>query len=175
MLSFLGLKVALYPPLPPCTVLRGIQHGVKIADLHGWTMFFCGPYSHKSKIEDFNPPGAVPGMALLVGARRAGSDTLALAAMGHAEIVTAVTTGNATRLHNGVWWYYRPGRSMGYAPNSSVIFGDDIVDKSHPDCPYRLSWRLDGFGGWRAGASLGLNWLSEWEKVIFVGQAQLEE
>merc|ERR1712018_437654 len=137
----MGLKDVLYPP-PPTTILSGIHLDVKIADLHGWTMFFSKPYSHPTRIGDFTPPEDCPGNALIVGARWAGSDTLALAAMGLAEVITASTEDDATHLHNGVWWYCRPAYSIGFAPNSVVDLS--LADVSHEECPYRLSWRLRG-------------------------------
>merc|ERR1719323_1158911 len=116
MLTFLGLKDALYPT----TILRGVHLNVKIADLRGWTMFFSRPYSHASSIEDFTPPRDMPGNALLVGARRTGSDTLAIAAMGQAEKVTAETVVGTPREHNGVWWFCRPGLSVGFLPRATI-------------------------------------------------------
>merc|ERR1719323_413427 len=167
MLTFLGLRDVL---CPQTTVLRGIHHDVKVADLRGWTLFFSQPYSHVTSIEDFTPPAGTPGNALLVGARRAGSDTLTLAAMGHAEVVTAENPSSSPRRHNGLWWYCERGRSMGFTPNTDAGWLNDL---SYAASTSRLGWSLNGFGGIRAGALGQLNDSTEWEKVIFVGHARL--
>merc|ERR1712151_927843 len=101
--------------------------------------------------------GAPPNLAggsLLVAARRSGEKTLALAAMGNADIVTAKTDGCKTNLHNGVHWYCKARKSIGFSPSEVVHLNnaDDEGLESHE----RLSWRLDGYGGWRVGATVGL-------------------
>mmetsp|Transcript_23745 Transcript_23745/g.55377 ORF Transcript_23745/g.55377 Transcript_23745/m.55377 type:complete len:374 (-) Transcript_23745:103-1224(-) len=168
MTEFMGLKEILSSP--QCAVRRpttfsGILTEVRLSDLEGWTMFFCKPYSHPTTIVDFLPPDkALRGGSLLVGARRASEDILSVAAMGHADVVTAQRSDGSTTHHNGVHWYCLPAVSVGFAPNSNVTLNQ--ADTQHESSAQRLSWHLTGIGGYRAGSALGLNGSSEWEKVI---------
>eukprot|EP00929_Paragymnodinium_shiwhaense_P045221 TRINITY_DN2312_c1_g1_i2.p1 TRINITY_DN2312_c1_g1~~TRINITY_DN2312_c1_g1_i2.p1 ORF type:complete len:275 (+),score=32.75 TRINITY_DN2312_c1_g1_i2:261-1085(+) len=159
---------------PAPFTFSGIRENVKISELTGWSMFFCKPYSRATTMSDFVPPDGTVGSALLVAARRSGSDTLALAAMGDAGIITQQTTTQKTELHNGVYWYCMQGKSVGFAPSEKVdLKSADRYDKSDSN---RLSWHLDDFkklGGYRAGATTSLNCAEDWEKVIFISSARL--
>eukprot|EP00929_Paragymnodinium_shiwhaense_P014530 TRINITY_DN122445_c0_g1_i1.p1 TRINITY_DN122445_c0_g1~~TRINITY_DN122445_c0_g1_i1.p1 ORF type:complete len:351 (+),score=75.74 TRINITY_DN122445_c0_g1_i1:88-1140(+) len=153
--------------LHPTFVFSGIRQDVKISDLNGWTMFFCEPYSHFTEITDFTSLGDKPGAALLVGARRTGAETLAVAAMGQASIITAEHESTKTTFHNGAYWYCKSGGSFGFAPSEDLFFSGKVDGR-------RLNWHLTGkHGGYRAGAECTLNWCADWEKVIFVSKADL--
>jgi len=150
---------------------NGIQENLPIEDLHGWQMIFSETYNHKTRLADFEPPSHLAGGSLLVGARRTGSKTLALAAMGNSEVVTSRTRDDATNLHNDVYWYCNPSKSIGFAPQSHVTLG--CADTTDQRCTKRLSWNLMHTGGWRAGAACTLYDSSEWEKVIFASPVKL--
>jgi len=160
---------------PPCTSFSGIKVDVNISELKGWTMFFCKPYSHHTNMKDFVPPEHLKGSCLLVGARETGKKVLKLAAMGRADIVTKLRQLNQTELHNGVHWYAcnaSGSKSVGFSPNETI--SQNNADNADMSSPTRLSWHLNGHGGWRAGDVTGLSQSSEWEKVIFVGNAMLD-
>eukprot|EP00933_Yihiella_yeosuensis_P004682 TRINITY_DN10906_c0_g1_i3.p1 TRINITY_DN10906_c0_g1~~TRINITY_DN10906_c0_g1_i3.p1 ORF type:complete len:357 (+),score=71.95 TRINITY_DN10906_c0_g1_i3:42-1112(+) len=168
MLKFFGLI-----DMFQATAFIGIKQNVKIDELKGWTMFFCKPYSHVITMADFVPPGGPDdGLALLVAARRSGSDTLALAAMGSIDIVTAERSEASTLFHNGTYWYCCSNKSVGFAPSGDINL--TVPDTFDMKDQLRLSWRLNSkLGGYRVGAHIPLNTSTSWEKVIFVGRVRL--
>ena len=95
---------------------------------------------------------------------------LLLVSCGSCLDILTNTTGNQTRLVNGAWWYFRPGKfwGFGFAPNSNTWHPLREYLKARIDCdklkgivcgPPRtcqdsnqLSWHLTGMhGGWRLG------------------------
>lgn len=113
---------------------------------------------------------AAPYVAL--GAKAtAASATLTLVALARSEDALAPTssTSQAQGPHFGVYWYNMDGKSLGFAPSSTVELNSaDIYDGSDP---YRLSWHKNDGGditaGWRAGATTGLNSDGVWTRVIY--------
>jgi len=168
MTDFFGLRAE----LGVLSTWSGIRTDVKISDMYGWTLFFCKPYSHPTTMEDFRSH-ALGSSILLLAARRTGADHLAVAAMGNADVITAERDEDTTRLHNGVHWYCRRTISVGFAPSEVVALRfADVHDWS---CPLRLSWLLDGNGGWRAGNACYLPNSSEWEKVMFFANRRFQD
>lgn len=151
-------------------LFSGVKQNVPIDGLLGWKMIYCAPYSHHTTMADLMPPEELRGGALLLGARRAGSDTLAVAAMGNAETVTRATDGNKseTHFHNGVYWYCKRNKSIGFSPGPLVnLHLWAAADEHDPHSAERLCWRLNGRGGYRAGTNLNLASSEVWEKLIF--------
>jgi len=74
-------------------------------------------------------------------------------------VVFAPTVLNTPTLENGTYFYFTANKSMGFAPNSSIhqVFSDvenlGPCDAGNGDL--RLSWALDGGGGYRAGCWTG--------------------
>lgn len=74
-------------------------------------------------------------------------------------MVFAPTVLNTPTLENGTYFYFTANRSMGFAPNSVIqqVFSDvenlSPCDAGNGDL--RLSWALDGGGGYRAGCWTG--------------------
>ncbi len=94
------------------------------------------------------------------------STTVTLAACGNCFVVTNQTVNNIPVLDSGVWWYYTPGKSIGYSPTSSIY--QNSADTSSDGAEYRLSWHLDGNGGgWRLGTSTSL-YSTTMFKIVFV-------
>jgi len=168
VVKFFGLESLVQPPF---AVFSGIKTNLKISELQDWDMAFCKPYYHSTTLADFELPGIARDSVVLMGAKKADTDELIVAAIGRLDIITAEKTSNSTQLHNGVHWYCTPGRSMGFAPNSTVQMQD--VDVHDVDCPMRLSWSLLGCGGWRAGSLMKLTWSYDFEKVIMTPQHNL--
>lgn len=151
------------------TLFSGIKQKLQIEDLVGWTLVHCKPYSHATTLADFEPPEELRGGALLLGARRTGRDFLAVGAMGNADAITEETEGpRGTHFHNGVHWYCWRGKSIGFSPRATVTLHQwAAADEHDPQSPERLSWRLNGRGGYRAGTTLDLASSNGWEKLIF--------
>jgi hypothetical protein len=90
-------------------------------------------------------------------------------AAGERSSVLAVTGLNVTTNQNGTEWYYNPDQSMGFAPNGATI-NQSSADLGGWSDPLRLSWHLSGgsmHGGYRAGATLGLNSSTDWSRYIY--------
>ena len=74
-------------------------------------------------------------------------------------MVFAPTVFNTPTLENGTYFYFTANRSIGFAPNSAIHqVTSDIENLSPCDAgngDLRLSWALDGGGGYRAGCWTG--------------------
>ena len=82
-----------------------------------------------------------------------------VAAGGQRSVVFAPTVLNTPTLENGTYFYFTANKSTGFAPNSDIsqVFPD--VTNVGKACAagngdLRLSWALDGGGGYRAGCSV---------------------
>ena len=74
-----------------------------------------------------------------------------VAAIGDYDSVFEETTSTSEAvLNKGTYWYFYPGKSMGFAPATTVNLNSaDVYDMGSAT---RLSWYLDGGGGgYRAG------------------------
>ena len=104
---------------------------------------------------------------VFVGAREAGSTSVALGAFGRRDEVLKRTSDNKPHKHNDVWWYRTDGYSFGFAPSPDV--SQYRADSLYPRDERRLSWHLQGDGGWRAGGVCDLNGETPWRKLFFCG------
>jgi hypothetical protein len=124
-------------------------------------------YDHVTTNAEINGirSGCTASSMLCVG----GSDTedrsmLLLVACGDCLQITQTTVRNSSVLHKGVYWYYTPGASFGFAPNSLIKQG--TADTEDENANKRLSWDLGGSGGWRIGSSINLNDSVKYRKII---------
>jgi hypothetical protein len=129
--------------------------------LRGLTTLYDEPYSHATDITALRAVAdAVLCTHVVVAAGRAGDmGPLQVAAVGARVAVLGWTAGDETRVSHGTHWYCCEGKSFGFAPTGDVKLSS--ADSSHQDDPLRLSWHLDGRGGWRAGdvcSILGSDW-----------------
>ena len=108
------------------------------------------PYSHATRAYDLD---SIPAHAdwVFVGAREAGSSAVALGAFGRREEVLQTTPQNEPHKHNDVWWYRTDNFSFGFAPTPEI--SQYRADSFAPRDERRLSWHLQGDGGWRAGST----------------------
>eukprot|EP00277_Geminigera_cryophila_P035483 CAMPEP_0173125524 /NCGR_PEP_ID=MMETSP1102-20130122/56473_1 /TAXON_ID=49646 /ORGANISM="Geminigera sp., Strain Caron Lab Isolate" /LENGTH=510 /DNA_ID=CAMNT_0014034419 /DNA_START=218 /DNA_END=1748 /DNA_ORIENTATION=+ len=97
-----------------------------------------------------------------------------LAFLPTSDLVTSSSTSQAYGPSNGVYWYYFPRQSVGFASSSSISLSSaDVSDSFSSDsdsgtCSSRLSWHLDqSAGGWRAGCATSLNSDPTWRKMMF--------
>ena len=58
------------------------------------------------------------------------------------------TTKNNPKFSNGVWWYYTPSISIGYADKSTI--NQNNADKEDPNSDKRISWPFGN--GFRCGS-----------------------
>ena len=102
------------------------------------------------------------------------TNIIALGAFGSSPTVFAQASSTTTAYMyldaGGAYWYNYPGYGFGFAASSTIDL--DICDlvNGSSDCQNGLCWRLDeGFGGYRAGCTTGLNDNPNWRKVIYGG------
>ena len=62
----------------------------------------------------------LPSTVLCLGGRDSTNDVLLVVSCGLCSVVLTPTARVTPNLHNGAYWYYTPGRSIGYAPNSTI-------------------------------------------------------
>lgn len=135
------------PDLPP--PLGGVQYGLSLQELlqQGWQVQYHQPYSHPTSLADLDPGR---GEWLLVGARKRGHDELILAAAARREDVLRRTKGGSdVHESNGTFWYCWEGKAFGFAGSLKVTLSAADTEHSFPES--RLSWHINGGGGWRAG------------------------
>ncbi|KAH3761161.1 hypothetical protein Pelo_7012 [Pelomyxa schiedti] len=143
---------------------EGIQQEVpESVLLTGWHVHYKEPYSHHTTPQNVDPGR---GDWILVASQKVGSKVLSLAAVGRRSHVCTKTTSpsQASEEHRGVFWYFMDGRSFGFATTRTISLGtadtcDDGGDK-------RLSWHIDGNGGYRSGTTKDLNDSGEWTKIV---------
>jgi hypothetical protein len=94
---------------------------------------------------------------ICVGGAYSNNNTLLLVSCGSCLDILTTTPLIQPRLVNGAWWYFTPGRSFGFAPNSNIFQGSadhiDCGNAPHTNCKdsNRLSWHLNDMGGYRLG------------------------
>lgn len=125
----------------------------------GWNLCWSGGYGESDSLA--NIYASCTGDSILYAAGVTGSDTYMLIAAGPRATVFAETGFNETIEANGTYWYLNPSQSMGFAPNGTITQSSaDVRDTSDP---LRMSWHTGWCGadlicgGWRVGASTGLN------------------
>eukprot|EP00747_Dinoflagellata_sp_TGD_P218371 gnl/TRDRNA2_/TRDRNA2_90642_c0_seq1.p1 gnl/TRDRNA2_/TRDRNA2_90642_c0~~gnl/TRDRNA2_/TRDRNA2_90642_c0_seq1.p1 ORF type:complete len:589 (-),score=83.49 gnl/TRDRNA2_/TRDRNA2_90642_c0_seq1:34-1800(-) len=143
----------------------GIREEVPADLFLGWTVHYCAPYSHASRASDLDSvPAGASIVAAAVGPAEGDCMSLTLAAAGQRDEVFKHTDRPGVSEHNGAWWYLCPGRAFGFSPEPGVrLRGGDASDSNAGE---RLSWHLDGNGGYRAGWATCLNGDSSWQKVV---------
>lgn len=132
--------------------------------LNGWLRVFDQPYSHKTCITDLNQAAGICRNEVLVGATY--NQSIVLAAVGPATVLSVNTLWNQPQQFGQVYWYRTNGKSFGFAPDSSIrqTLGDnyDLTNSQ------RLSWILDqDIGGYRVGSTRSFIDDSLWHKIIY--------
>jgi hypothetical protein len=170
-------RLGLATPAPsvgplPCAGLSfaGIRTGVAENELlaGGFRPCFTGLYNVDPPVAQIQAD--CDQSVLVVACRPVNApQTLTVAAMGTRAEVFRVDPADAlsTHLHNGVAWYFTPGFSWGFAPPGAAISRGQC-DTEGSLGEQRLCWHtLGDVGGYRCGATQGLNESVEWERVIY--------
>jgi hypothetical protein len=162
----------------------GVQQDVALSTVTndwGWDLLYRDNYNVDSvSIAD---AFAGHGDYVMLGAIQDGSSTLQLlAAISWADFMVH-TARNQTNQVNGAEWYNNGG-SLGFAGLGDTI-SQNQADTNTVNGAQRLSWHTDGGSyigqydllasnirfGWRAGEIRGLNSSTNWDKIIFTGNA----
>jgi hypothetical protein len=125
------------------------------------------PYSHpttSTEIESCKSQGNF----IAVAARQGDASTLSVVAGTYSsELTQTSSSSTAAGPQNGAYWYYIPGQSFGFAGTSQILLNSADTMAIYEDCQDRLSWHLDGAGGWNAGCNTYLNSDTIWRKLIY--------
>ena len=125
----------------------------------GWTLCWEQGMGQSDTLE--NIYASCTGDYILYAGGVTNTDSYMLVAAGPRSTVFSQTGYNETIEANGTYWYLNPNQSMGFAPSATISQSSaDVRDTSDP---LRMSWHTgwcgSGYicGGWRVGASVGLN------------------
>lgn len=137
----------------------------------GWTLCWSSLYGESDTLQ--NIYDSCTGASILYAAGATNSDTYMLLAAGESGVVFSQTGYNETLENNGTYWYLNPTQSMGFAPTASIY--QSSADTSEMSDPLRMSWHLGTWcnpepsicGGWRVGATVGLNSSTDYERAIW--------
>jgi len=151
---------------------QGIQTNLPIANLAGWKQCYTDTYN--ISINATNVVNNCPGTYLLLGCMPNNNPNLTVAAMGLKTDVTFVTGNNGcsqNKTHNvgTVAWYYDTNWSWGFfkAGDTSNLCNCD-TDSTDPTL--RLCWHTNNYGGYRCGATQGLNGSNAYTRVVYSAQ-----
>ncbi|CAF1927214.1 unnamed protein product [Rotaria magnacalcarata] len=145
-----------------------VAHDVPLSSLvSSWNIIYDHPYSHVTTIADLRALISQCNKQIMVGAIQGSSSMiLKIAAMGPLEILSLNSPLNQPTTFGNVNWYLTPSKSFGFAPSSTTINCSSADYDESDNTENRLSWHLQGDGGWRAGTAKSLNNNSEWRKII---------
>ena len=158
-----------------CTSLytfQGVQTNVPIASLAGWKQCYTDTYNVSMNVASV--AASCQGTYLLLGCMPNGNPNLTVAAMGLKSDVTFVTGNSScgqdkTHTANGVDWYYDSAWSWGFLkagdPKSICNCDTDSTNGG-----LRLCWHANNYGGYRCGATTGLNGSSAYTRVVYASQ-----
>jgi len=146
-----------------------VQYNIPIANLaRHWTLCYEKPYHEPTSLRDLKCEAGSQckeeavcgtGNKVLFGWRRKGASELGAAAMGTTRPLTLtgdvvtnpiLTESAAALQHNGAFWYLT-GDTFGFAASNATLL--DKQDIATSLCAARVSWALNGNGGFRAGCT----------------------
>jgi len=150
----------------------GPQTFVDKSQLDGWQLCFSDLYA-----DDTHSLNGIlsqcNGDPLLLAGGPTGSSTLTvLAAAPRADVLFDTGTSNTPHDANGSGWYFNDNWSWGFAKQGDPIERAECDDLDSPNPDLRLCWHTSGMGGfleggYRAGATTGLNDSVDYTRYIF--------
>ena len=149
----------------------GIVKNLPILSLTGWRQCYTDLYNNNAT-PLASVLAACPGANLLLGCRATGSGTLIVAANApRTDVLFDTGTGNTLHDANGLGWYYNDNWSWGFAPSGATVDRGECDTIEGTDSDQRLCWHTNNAPninfGYRCGATLSLNFSTEYERVIF--------
>jgi hypothetical protein len=151
--------------------ISGVMHHIPVAviEAQGWREVYRQPYSHATSEAEVRACTA-NFTHVLVAAKHNSSPELELCAAGEVSRVLQPTHGRYDfHEENGAHWYCWSGKAFGFSRGKQVdLFWADVCQFEGDN---RLSWVLDGRGGWRVGKTFlydASEAIHAWEKVLYV-------
>ena len=138
----------------------GLANNVPFSDIldSGFQLVYDYPYSH---ITTYNEIIELRNLCnnstvMCVGGGSQTDGILTVVACADCLSITTQTALGQTVLVGSAYWYFTPGYSFGFAPNS--LIEQTLADDYDENSMLRLSWNLDELnGGWRLGIFINLN------------------
>lgn len=154
------------------TKLGGPKLNVSEAVLQsqGWSVCFSETFDQNSVSAIADILTACSGADLMLACRDVGNPNFVLAASAPRADVTLDTTTDTTTTNNanGTEWYFNGTRSWGFALGGDAV-SKNSCDVASTNAEYRMCMHASGdalTGGYRCGATTGLNSSATWERVI---------
>lgn len=155
-------------------ILPSIQVDFPLQHLSGCRLHYDEPYSAAASELDF--PSAADGCWVFVcevnTASNPGCAAIgAFGKLGEVFVDRATHSGSSLYEHNGLFWYWRPGKAFGFASSQDAdLAAPQIAPHSLPPRRDQLSWALSSWsGGDRArDNALVSDSLSSWRKRIYL-------
>ena len=132
---------------------------------NNYILLFNQTYGYSTKNSDITglSSNCHPRSVLCFGGGLIGGTTIKVIGCAKCSEVLTQTAVNSPVYRGGAYWYFTPSISFGFSPNNYVSqSGGDVYDGASDQ---RLSWHLDGGGGYRAGSNTAYNQLN---KYIFI-------
>lgn len=155
------------------TAPSGVQTNVTSATVASWGYSECFSSTYRTATSSLisSELSGCAGDNIIVAARETGSNVFALLGAATKDFLSTFTTsGNTTVNHNGIEWYNVANSSFGFAGAGDTV-SRSSCDTNNINADLRLCWHTSGGGGWRAGATTGLNGSIAWEKVLLSGSS----
>jgi len=143
----------------------GIRENVAEAEMLGGGFDVCFSNLYNAELDEGAMVEACGGDVIALACRENGSDSFNVVAMGNrAEVLTpGAQQPGGLHEHNGTQWYFANNHSIGFIPVGEGISGGPCDVTAGPN---RLCWHTQGSGGYRCGATTGLNNNANWERVV---------
>lgn len=153
----------------------GIKTNVSLAALQalGWSTCFTAPYNSTGTTTDSILAGCTGTYMMMACRASSATDTLTVVAADTRAVVTTVDASN-TGFHasnnGGVGWYFGTNWSWGFFPLGQAV-NRSSCDVAPASPEQRLCWHTGGGainGGYRCGATIGLNADATFQRLILV-------
>ncbi|KRX05580.1 hypothetical protein PPERSA_12758 [Pseudocohnilembus persalinus] len=137
----------------------------------GWIIHYNFDYAKVSKVQDFLQieKNCFDDSLICVGAinKEENENKIQLGAIDKKSEVFQLSQSckKARKSENGdIYWYFVEKKSFGFADNEQI----QLKDGDFNTFGKRISWKLNGEGGYRAGDNINLYNSSNWKKIILV-------
>ena len=154
---------------------EGIQTDISLSELQdeGWTICYQDTYDVQLTAADIRTACTGQGRYVMLACAddTTDSNNLVVAAADLEEVVLpAVEDGSGSadhRLSNGVGWYYTENYSVGFFLEGDTLSRSQADTATGTNPELRLSWHTLGTtGGYRCGATTGLNNGTTWSRYV---------
>lgn len=147
----------------------GVQTNVPVATVTsgGWTECYRDTFDVDG-VPIANVSTSCASSQMMMACRPVGSPNLTVLAQApKTDVMFDTGTGNVLHVANGVGWYFNNSWSWGFAAVGDVVNRNscDVVAGGNRMCIHTSSNNLDG--GYRCGATLGLNGDNTWERIFY--------